>query len=86
MYDDYGNRGFQPLTLMIDGDIADWVADHGVTYPILNDNDRTIWDIYGGMYIPLNMVLDQNFVIRYWKEGFYHSEIVDILESYLPPP
>jgi len=70
---------------LIDGSQSVWASDFGHTFPVLNDNDQTVWDLYGTGYIPLNMVLDQDFIIRYKEIGFSESEVRTILNTYLPP-
>ena len=83
LYNEYKSRGFQVITLLISGNPNDWALLHNLSYPVLNDNNEIIWDDYGEGYIPLNIIVDRNFVIRYKQAGFNESEIRAIIEQYL---
>lgn len=86
MFESYSDDKFHVLTLIIDGSTSAWAQQHGLTHPVLNDNNQNVWDIYGEGYIPLNIVLDTNFIIRYKQAGFSESAIVSIIAQYLPAP
>ena len=71
---------------MIDGDAAEWADQFGISFPILDDNDRTIWDHYEANYIPLNVILDRNMVIRYKDSGYDELEVHSVIADYISPP
>ena len=83
IYNEYKDRGFQVITLLISGDPSTWAQTYNLTFPVLDDNNQTIWDAYGEGYIPLNIVVDRNFVIRYKQSGFDENAIRAIIEQYL---
>jgi peroxiredoxin len=83
LYNEYKSRGFQVITLLTSGSASDWAQTYNLTFPVLDDNNQTIWDIYGEGYVPLNIVVDRNCVIRYKKAGFNEDEIRAIIEQYL---
>ncbi len=83
LYDEYKSRGFQVITLLISGNPNAWALLHNLSYPVLNDNDETIWADYGEGAVPLNIIVDRTNVIRYKRAGFYESEIRAIIEQYL---
>jgi peroxiredoxin len=83
LYNEYKDRGFQVITLLISGSPSDWAQTYNLTFPVLDDNNETIWDIYGEGYVPLNIIVDRNFVIRYKEAGFDENEIRAIIEQYL---
>lgn len=83
LYSEYKDRGFQVITLLISGSPAVWASEYHLTFPVLDDNDQKIWDVYGEGYIPLNIVIDRDLTIRYKKAGYYESEIRAIIEDYL---
>ena len=83
LYNEYKSRGFHIITLLISGNPNAWALLHNLSYPVLNDNNETIWDDYGEGAVPLNVIVDRNFVIRYKKAGFNESEIRVIIEQYL---
>lgn len=45
----------------------------GLTYPIVLDNDYTIWTIFGNRYWPAKYIFDKNGILRYqhFGEGSY---------------
>lgn len=71
---------------MIDGDTSDWATQFGLSFPILDDNSLTLWNRYDGYYIPLNLILDRNMVIRYRESGFDELEVEAIIGEYISPP
>ncbi len=83
LYNEYKSRGFHVITLLISGHPNAWALIHNLGFPVLDDNNETIWDDYGEGAVPLNIIVDRNFVIRYKKAGFYENEIRAIIEQYL---
>jgi peroxiredoxin len=83
LYNEYKDRGFQVITLLLSGPPYTWAQTYNLTFPVLDDTSESIWDGYGEGYIPLNIIVDRNNVIRYKKVGFYESEIRAIIEQYL---
>lgn len=83
LYQAYKNKGFEIITIMISGSPAAWAGTYGLTFQVLDDTVRSIWNIYGEGYIPLNIVLDRNMTIRYKKSGYYETEIIDAIKKYL---
>ncbi|NIO49718.1 MAG: redoxin domain-containing protein [Candidatus Aminicenantes bacterium] len=83
LYNDYKSRGFQVITLLLSGSPNDWALLHNLSFPVLDDNNETIWDIYGEGYVPLNIIVDRNCVIRYKQAGFDENAIRAIIEQYL---
>ncbi len=45
-------------------DLARWMSEFGITYPVFGDDDRSTVDSWGFNSIPYNVVIDRNFVIR----------------------
>ena len=82
---DPGDFGAGVIESLLDGDPATWAAEYGLTFPVLDDSNRSTWNIYGEGYIPLNLVLDQTFTIRYKASGYDESAIRAAIEQYLPP-
>lgn len=83
LYQTYKSKGFEMLTILIDGSTAAWASQYGLTFPVLDDNTATLWAIYGEGYIPLNIVLDRNMTIRYKSAGYTESAIVAAIKKYL---
>jgi peroxiredoxin len=83
LYNEYQSRGFQVITLLISGSPSTWAQTYNLTFPVLDDTNETIWGGYGEGYIPLNIVVDRNNVIRYKEAGYDESEIRAIIEQYL---
>jgi len=83
LYNEYKSRGFQVITLLIDGSPSAWAQLYKQTFPVLNDNEKTIWNIYGEGLVPLNIIVDRRCVIKYKESGFSESEIRAVIEKYL---
>jgi peroxiredoxin len=83
LYNEYVSRGFQVITLLISGSPSTWAQTYNLTFPVLDDNNETIWDGYGEGYVPLNIVIDRNSVIRYKVAGYDENAIRAIIEQYL---
>jgi len=86
VYSDYRDLGFQIIGVILDGNTAAWADEFGLTFPVLDDSDWALWDRYDGTYIPLNLVLDRNMVIRYRDSGYDELEIKSIIGEHISPP
>lgn len=82
-YQEYKDKGFMYILIVIEGNPAVWAETYGLTFPVLDDNNRTIYNIYRKTGIPLPHVLDRNCTIRYKKEGWNKSEVEDVINKYL---
>jgi peroxiredoxin len=83
LYQTYKSKGFEILTILIDGSTAAWASQYGLTFSVLDDDLETLWGIYGEGYVPLNIVLDRNMTIRYKTAGYTESAIVAAIKKYL---
>jgi peroxiredoxin len=83
LYQEYKNKGFEMLTIMIDGSPSAWATTYGLTFSVLDDDAETLWGIFGEGYIPLNIVLDRNMTIRYKQAGYYESQITGTIKKFL---
>jgi peroxiredoxin len=83
LYQANRSKGFEMLTILIDGSTLEWANQYGLSFPVLDDDAETLWAIYGEGAIPLNIVLDRNMTIRYKVEGYYESDIAVALKKYL---
>jgi peroxiredoxin len=89
LYQEYKDAGFTIITVLQDSDIAvsdcaTWATTYGLTFPVLADINQEVWNSYNeDNYIPLNIVIDKDFVIRYKQYGYYESEIRSVIELYL---
>jgi peroxiredoxin len=82
-YQEYKDRGFQYILIVIEGDPKVWAEAYGLTFPVLNDNSQAIYRLYRKNSIPLPHVLDRNLTIRYKKEGWNKAEVEDTINKYL---
>jgi len=85
-YQEYRNKGFMYILIIIDGDPAAWAAAYDLTFPVLDDNSRDIYDIYSLGDCPLPHVLDRNCTIRYKREGWSEAikaEVEEEINKYL---
>jgi peroxiredoxin len=83
LYNEYKDRGFQVITLLISGSCKLWAETYNLTFPVLDDSHESVYIRYKEGGIPLNIVVDGNFVIRYKEAGFHEGEIRAIIEQYL---
>ena len=45
-YQQYKNRGFIYILVVIEGDPAIWADIYGLTFPVMNDNSQNVYNIY----------------------------------------
>lgn len=64
--------------------VKNWGNSHGLSFPLLIDPDRSVWNQYGMGYIPHNVVIDPNMVVRYTNYGYNESAIINVIETWLP--
>jgi peroxiredoxin len=83
LYDEYKQSGFQIITVLTSGHPLEWAHDYQLSFPVLDDNSEDIWGQYGEGYVPLNMILDRNMVIKYKTAGYDEAEIRDLIVRYL---
>jgi len=82
-YQDYKDKGFMYILIVIEGNPSLWADTYGLTFPVLDDNNQDIYKLYGLGSIPLPHILDRNGTIRYKKEGWNKDEVVEIINKYL---
>jgi len=81
-YQQYKNRGFIYILIVIEGDPKVWADTYGLTFPVLDDNAQTIYNQYRKSDIPLPHVLDRNCTIRYKAVGFNKDEVEAVIQKY----
>jgi len=82
-FQQYKDKGFMYILIVIEGDPAVWAETYGLTFPVLNDNGQTIYNVYRQADIPLPHVIDRNCTIRYKKMGFNKAEVEAEIKKYL---
>ena len=82
-YQKYKDKGFMYILIVIDGDPKEWANKYGLTFPVLDDNSKKIYNKYALGNIPLPHVLDRNCNIRYKKQGWNKSEVEAVIEKFL---
>jgi peroxiredoxin len=83
LYQTYKDRGFQVLTVLVDGSAAAWASEFGLTTPVVEDTTRSLWSLYGGGWLPVNIVLDRTMVIRYKEIDYDEAAIVSVISGCL---
>ncbi len=55
--------------------VEDALADHGLTYPVVQDNEYGTWTAYGNQYWPAKYLIDARGQVRYvhFGEGEYET-------------
>jgi cytochrome c biogenesis protein CcdA/thiol-disulfide isomerase/thioredoxin len=66
------------------GNVADAIAQYGIKYPVVQDNELGTWTAFGNQYWPAHYLIDANGDIRYahFGEGGY-QETEDAIRSLL---
>lgn len=93
-YQEYVGQGFITLEVLVDDDViggdratveqaAEWADEYGITFPVLADTQGTVDQIYGMGALPVNVVIDRGFVVRYIFIGYDEEEIRAAVESLL---
>lgn len=88
-FQQHKDQGFVIITVLIDSDVSvttcvDWADTYGITFPVLADESSTAWNIYNEEgYIPLNIVIDRDFVIQYKEVGYDEDAILSTIETLL---
>lgn len=83
LYQSLKNDGFVYILIVTDGDPKVWADTYGLTFPVLDDNDHSIYSLYRRTQIPFPHVLDRNITIRYRKEGWDKTEVEAVIDKYL---
>ena len=60
-----------------------WASSFGITYPILDDDDNTIYPLFGTGYIPHNIIIYGHGVVLYSQSGFNQTAIISIINEAL---
>jgi peroxiredoxin len=82
-YQTYKDRDFMYILIVIEGNPKVWADTYGLTFPVLDDNSKNIYNQYKKANIPLPHVLDRNGTIRYKKMGRNKSEVEAEIKKYL---
>jgi peroxiredoxin len=92
-YQQYKDRGFILLNALYadyngapitNDDCKEWADFYEISFPILADIDEEVWGMYGeSNEIPLNIVIDRDFIVRYKAPGYNDTSIRQIVESLL---
>jgi len=56
----------------------------GLRYQLLLDSQRKVWRQYGMGYIPHNVVISPDWVVRYTYFGYEKSALIQTIETWLP--
>jgi peroxiredoxin len=59
--------------------IKAWMEEHGLSYPVVSDIDGATFGQYGNGSVPYNVIIDQNFKVRYSGNGFQEKEFLKII-------
>lgn len=92
LYQEYKDRGFEVVQCLYQDensnpadleDLARWISTYGLTFTVVNDPDRSTVNTYKPEYIPLNIIIDRNFILRMREYGFSLSQVKSLIEQYL---
>ena len=96
-YKKYQNKGFVLIGVHTPefefekdaNNVAKAIKDFGITYPVVQDNNYTIWNAYNNEYWPADYLIDQNgkIVDTHFGEGDYDAtekKIQNLLSVSMP--
>jgi peroxiredoxin len=93
LYQKYKDQGFVMLTVLFQDysgnsitteDCKTWCDTYSLTIPVLADTDSSVWNLYDELgYIPLNLVIDRDMIIRYKDVGFNPTVVEQTIQSLL---
>ncbi len=84
LYTKYKDQGFEIVQILYQdengsssdaSDLKEWKEKYNLTFKVLSDPDSSTVNKYAVYAIPLNVIIDKDFIIRYRKEGFYESDV-----------
>ena len=61
----------------------EWAETFGITYPILDDSDYSLVELFGLYYIPHNVIIDHEMTIRHSNYEFDETGIIQTIEELL---
>lgn len=88
MWQDFQNEWVQVLSVGVGHTQAEakaWQMEYHLTYPVLADPSRTVWNKFGMGYIPHNVVIDDKMVCRFTNYGFNETQLRNLMTTYSTP-
>lgn len=97
-YKQYKDQGFEIVNAMIDGYqspsapsqtfLQQWSQAYGLTFHVLGDPQSLTYGQYGDGYVPVQVILDKDHVIRYKQDGTWPSQsnLAGYVTTYLNQP
>lgn len=92
IYNKYKNEGFEIVQCIYQNENSDpadqddinrWVQEFKMNFIVINDPDRSTVDEYQFNYVPFNLIISKDFIIRYRMAGFNESSIIQKIEELL---
>lgn len=84
LYQGYKDQGLQVITVLTQGSATAWAAEFNQTFPVVEDKTGAISAPYQTGWIPVNVIIDRNMVIRYHKSIDYDEALFTaIIKTYL---
>lgn len=84
-YQKYKDKGFIYVLIVIDGSPSIWASTYGLTFPVLDDNSKSVYNMYKATFVnlPFPHVLDRNLTIRYKKDTWVKAEVEELINKLL---
>ena len=92
LYNTYKERGLEIIQFIYQdedrnsadlNDLARWINEFGTNFIVCNDPDPSTVSRYDPEAIPLNLIIDRDFIIRYRDSGYHPNEVRQWIESLL---
>ena len=58
-----------------------WASDLELTYPILDDDERNLWDLFGTTAVPHNIIINHEMEIVYSMQGWNEYTFMNALTA-----
>ena len=58
---------------------SQWAATFNLTFPILNDDDASMYGLFGIGYVPHNVIIDHTGIVLYSQPGANIESMIDIV-------
>ena len=86
IYEKYEEKGFTILGINQDtprsvAKVKSFVSSHGVTFPILTDTDKEIFQLFNGQSIPLSVLYNTDGKVTFTHVGYLPGDEVKLEEE-----
>ena len=88
MWKDFQDEWVQVLSIGVGHNQAEakaWQTEYQLTYPVLADPGRSVWNKFGMNYVPHNVVIDDTMICQFTYYGFNETQLRNLMTTYSTP-